>query len=262
MKSLRLKSRKHTKSHKHSKGGNGPSSSSSATSENYTNENIDKLIHLLSQFAVMSDEDINNNTQKYKDERAETIKDIKYILNNPNFNISLLPKYSTAALLTAIVSANEEIIDLYANLYATKENPPEIDDVLTRVTLMFEMNAEPYDDDDDDDDDYIITDSDRENKEKGASMAQKRYDKLIRIIKKMKGKRKRNDADDDNDNNKYSRNEDTDDNDYNNDDNDVDMTGLDTVFSSLKTKGGRRRTRKLRTRKLRTRKLRKSNRRK
>ncbi len=267
MKSFRLKSRKLRRSRK---GGNGRSSSSS--SENYTNEKFKELKDLLSEFELMSDEDLANNTfgfnarklERYRDERAATINEIKDILNNPNFNIALLPNDKTASLLTAIVSANDEIINLYTNLYATKENPPQIDEVLNRVTFTFKMDTNSYDDDDDDSN----SDSERENKEKATSIANERYDKLISIIKKMKGKRTRDNSSS-NSSNKYSRrNEDTDDDDdnddnYNNDD--VDMADLNTVFNNLKSKGGRTRKlkgRKLRSRKLRTRKLRRTNRRK
>jgi hypothetical protein len=258
MKSFRLKSRKHSKSRK---GGNGRSSSSSSSSENYTNEKFKELIRLLSEFELMSDEDLANNTfgfnarklERYIDERNETVDEIKGILTNPNFNIALLPNDKTASLLTAIVSANDEIIDLYTNLYATKENPPQIDEVLNRVKFTFKMDTNSYDDDDDDSN----SDSERENKEKSTSIANEKYDKLISIIKKMKGKRTRDDSSS-NSSNKYSRrNEDTDDDDddnYNNDDDDVDMADLNTVFNNLKSKGGRR-TRKLRGRKLRGRKL-------
>ena len=83
MKSFRLKSRKLRNSCKLRKGGNGPSSSSS--SENYTNEKFDELLSLLSQFAFMSDEDINENKlgfkparlNKLKAERDVTINEIK-----------------------------------------------------------------------------------------------------------------------------------------------------------------------------------------
>jgi hypothetical protein len=213
----------------------------------------------------MSDEDLANNTfgfnarklERYIKERAETIKEIKDILNNQNFNIALLPNDKTATLLTAIVSANDGIINLYTNLYATKENPPQIDEVLNRVKFTFEMNTNSDDDDDSD------SDGERENKKKKNDIANERYDKLISIIKKMKGKRTRDNSSS-NSSNKYSRrNEDTDDDDednYNNDD--VDMTELNTVFNNLKSKGGRRsrklRSRKLRSRKLRSRKLRNS----
>jgi hypothetical protein len=255
MKSLRLKRRNHNKSRKlkgrkFRKGGNGRSSSSSSSSENYTNEKFDELINLLSQFDFMSDEDITNNTfgfnarklQQFRDERAVTINEIKDILTNPNFNIALLPNYKTASLLTAIVSANDEIIDLYTNLYATKENPPQIDEVIDRVKFTFKMNTDSYDDDDDSN-----SDSERENKEKATSIANERYDKLISITKKMKGKRTRDDSSSSNSNKLNRRNEDTDED----TDDDDDIADLNTVFNNLKSKGGRRSRKLTKGRKLR-----------
>jgi hypothetical protein len=169
------------------KGGNGPNSSS--TSENYTNENIDKLLSLLTEFAFISDEDIKKNPKykRFRAEREKTIEEITAILTNPNFNISLISDiYKKRALLTSIVSANDTIINLYADLYADlygySENTPEMNKIFNDVKNMFKMNAEPYERDEDDDSD------DEARNIKAVAEATKKYEKLIELINKIKSK--------------------------------------------------------------------------
>jgi hypothetical protein len=138
---------------------------------------------------MVSDEDIKNNPRykRYKAEREKTIEEITTILTNPNFNISLISeRYKKRALLTSIVSANDEIINLYANLcadlYGYSENTSEMDETFDHVKAMFKMNTEPYELDEDDNSD------DEARNNKAIAEATKKYKKLIEIINKIKSK--------------------------------------------------------------------------
>jgi hypothetical protein len=119
MKSLRLKIRKHSKSHKIRKGGNG--------------NNFNTVLDLIKNCVLLKYEDDNCDPRKKPVNKEVSNSDknnILSILQNPQFNLSELNERETHELLLNVIELGDnEILDAYLN----HQNPNLDENILIKI---------------------------------------------------------------------------------------------------------------------------------